>query len=282
MTRWFTERLGSAGAVTLLLALTGGAHAQDAADPVQGRALFEAKCTACHSSGSERIVGPGLEGVGERREHDWLIDFITQPDRMIASGDPIATELVAEYGMPMPNLGVTPTQAEAILEYLAEGAQAPAASAQADTSRGSSGPSARDSTIGRWLFVGRRGLANGGAPCISCHSVAGVGALGGGTLARDLTGAATRYGPGLPQVVQTPPFPLMQAVYGPRPLTAEETSHLVAFLQNIAQDEASAGSAKLPFPAAGLGGMVVLLVLAGVIWRGRLRGVRKPLIGERQ
>ena len=288
MTRSFERRrVLTVGAFALSLAIAGGVRAQDTANPAEGRALFEAKCAACHSTGTERIVGPGLAGVTDQREHDWLIDFITGPDRMIASGDPIAKALVAEYGMPMPNLGITPEQAEAILAYLAggeggtgvvaaegpSGAKPPAGDAEA---------SAGDPAVGRELFLGSRRLTNGGGACVSCHSVPNVGALGGGTLAPDLGAAATLYGPGLPQVLESPPFPLMQAVYGARPLTAEETAHLVAFLQNIAQDEASAGTSPLPFPAGGLGGMLVLLVLTGVIWRGRLRGVRKPLIGERR
>ncbi len=73
----------------------------------------------------------------------------------------------------------------------------------------------------------------------------------------------------------------MQAVYGERPLTSEEVAHLSAFLQTSAQAAGVARSRPLPFPAFGLGGVLILFGLAAAIWRGRLRGVREPLIGGR-
>src|SRR3989337_709452 len=46
---------------------------------------------------------------------------------------------------------------------------------------------------GRALFTGARRLENGGPACMSCHSVAGLGALGGGALGPDLTLAYNKY-----------------------------------------------------------------------------------------
>ena len=240
----------------------------------EGQTLFETQCRACHSLGADRVIGPGLEGISERRDRAWLVAFITVPDRMIADGDPIATGLLEEYQVPMPNLGLTETQAESILAFLA-GAEAAAPAASAPPTRLPDG----DAAIGRQLFTGERRLEEGGAACISCHNVAGLGPLGGGTLAKDLSGAAALYGVGLPAVLEMPPYPAMQAIYADRPIAPGEVANLSAFLAAAEQGDTPANS-RFPFPAAGFGGLVLLAASAGLLWRGRLRGVRKPLIGE--
>lgn len=240
----------------------------------EGQTLFETQCRACHSLGADRVIGPGLEGISERRDRAWLVAFITVPDRMIADGDPIATGLLEEYQVPMPNLGLTETQAESILAFLA-GAEAAAPAASAPPTRLPDG----DAAIGRQLFTGERRLEEGGAACISCHNVAGLGPLGGGTLAKDLSGAAALYGVGLPALLEMPPYPAMQAIYADRPIAPGEVANLSAFLAAAEQGDTPANS-RFPFPAAGFGGLVLLAASAGLLWRGRLRGVRKPLIGE--
>ena len=94
------------------------AAAPVSADVTAGETIFKQKCSSCHTIGGGRLVGPDLKGVTTQRPHDWLINFITAPDKVIASGDPTATQLVKEYGAPMPNLGVTTQQAEQILAYI--------------------------------------------------------------------------------------------------------------------------------------------------------------------
>jgi hypothetical protein len=68
-------------------------------------------------------------------------------------------------------------------------------------------------------------------------------------------------------------------VYANRPLSPEEVANLSAFLVEVEQSETLV-QFRFPFPAAGIGGTLVLIALAGTLWRRRLRGVRKPLIGE--
>jgi ubiquinol-cytochrome c reductase cytochrome c subunit len=247
---------------------------QQASD--DGRALFDAQCRACHNTGSERLIGPGLLGITERRDRSWLLAFITAPDRLIAEGDSIAAELLEEYQVPMPNLGLSEAQAAAILDYLA-GTEAPVTAPAAPPSAVSNG----DAAVGSALFTGERRLEGGGAACISCHDVVGLGSLGGGTMAKDVTASANLYGASLPALLEAPPFPAMQAVYASRPLTGDEIADLSAFLAEAERGEVAARP-RLPFAAAGLGGMVLLTALAGLLWRDRLRGVRKPLIGEQR
>ena len=89
-----------------------------------GQVIFEQRCVACHSTGSDRLVGPGLAGVLTRRDLDWVKRFITRPDQMLASGDSIAARLLEEYLVVMPNLGTTDAEADAILAYLDAGGSA--------------------------------------------------------------------------------------------------------------------------------------------------------------
>ncbi len=92
-----------------------------------GRLLFEQKCTACHTIGAGIRVGPDLSGVTERRSEDWLLRFVTAPDKLIAAKDPTATSLVKQFNpIVMPNLGVTDAEARALLAHL-RAASAPAA-----------------------------------------------------------------------------------------------------------------------------------------------------------
>ncbi len=84
------------------------------------KAIFEQKCAACHTIGSGDVVGPDLAGVTARRDRKWLVDWITGPDRMLSAGDPVATELLHRYSqVPMPNLEITPAQAESLIDYIA-------------------------------------------------------------------------------------------------------------------------------------------------------------------
>ena len=98
--------------------LYGLVSSQSALAAPDGQAIFKQKCQACHSIGGGRLVGPDLKGISSKRDKDWLIRFISIPDRLIAQGDPIARDIVKEFGMPMPNLGVTAEEAQAIMVYI--------------------------------------------------------------------------------------------------------------------------------------------------------------------
>jgi mono/diheme cytochrome c family protein len=44
-----------------------------------------------------------------------------------------------------------------------------------------------DPAIGKALFVGSTPFANGGAPCLGCHAIAGIGSAGAANFGPDLT-----------------------------------------------------------------------------------------------
>jgi protein SCO1 len=71
----------------------------------KGRYIFTTHCAACHTIGQGDKIGPDLLGVTSVRERTWLARFIATPNKLIADGDPIATELFKKYKqVNMPNL----------------------------------------------------------------------------------------------------------------------------------------------------------------------------------
>lgn len=85
-----------------------------------GKALFQSKgCTACHTIGGGKLVGPDLKGVTERREQDWLVKFIQSSQTMIKNGDEIAIKVFEENNkIPMPDNAVTDEEAGALIDYI--------------------------------------------------------------------------------------------------------------------------------------------------------------------
>lgn len=87
----------------------------DEAMAAEGKAVFVAKCSACHKI-SKRVVGPALAGITERRTPEWIMNMILNPEEMVAK-NPIAKALLAEYLAPMANQSLTEAEARLILEY---------------------------------------------------------------------------------------------------------------------------------------------------------------------
>ena len=83
----------------------------------QGEAKFQMICTACHMIG-QRMIGPDLTGVYERRSPEWVMNMMLNPDGMLKE-DPIAKALLKEYSnMMMTNQNLTEDEARALAEYL--------------------------------------------------------------------------------------------------------------------------------------------------------------------
>ncbi len=258
-------------ALLALVLLTARAVAA-APPPERGQAIFQERCVACHTVGQGDRVGPDLAGVAARREAAWLTRWISAPDRMLAERDPIATGLLQKYrNVPMPNQGLGPEEVAAVVAYL--GAPASASGATVALPAG-------DAAVGKDLFTGRRRLRNGGPPCMACHSIAGLGALGGGALGPDLTMAASKFGDsGLASVLATVPFPTMSPIFAPRPLTTDEQADLRAFIQQSPVAERGPGAMGW-LSAFALAGTALLFGLVHFTWRHRLGGVRAPMVAR--
>lgn len=94
-----------------------------------GGKLFKSYCAACHSTGTNALVGPGLAGIGDKYEREWLYNWIKDSQGLIASGDADAVAIFEEFNkIPMPAQPVNNEQIDAILDFIkASEAAAPAA-----------------------------------------------------------------------------------------------------------------------------------------------------------
>src|SRR6056297_114395 len=109
--------------VSLFLSLNAGVYAQDTipegeasaqeaeqatagadvagGDAAKGKEIFNTLCAACHKLDSKSI-GPALRGVTERRDKEWLHNWIHNSGELIASGDETAVALYEEFQVAMP------------------------------------------------------------------------------------------------------------------------------------------------------------------------------------
>jgi mono/diheme cytochrome c family protein len=115
-----TASSSPAGTATLPANLDQGPRAgeseSDEAKAKVGEGLFQSKgCSACHAFG-KRVTGPDLAGVSMRRTAAWMESQILHPDVMVKQ-DPISHGLFAQYALQMPNQGLTPEEARAVIEY---------------------------------------------------------------------------------------------------------------------------------------------------------------------
>ena len=103
-------------------------EAMDRDEVAEGKQRFEQVCASCHKA-NERYVGPALGGVVGRRTPQYVMNMILAPDTMVAR-HPEAKALFGTYMMQMPKLGLTPEQAQEVMEYLRTLPAPPATPAQ--------------------------------------------------------------------------------------------------------------------------------------------------------
>jgi mono/diheme cytochrome c family protein len=243
----------------------------------KGEGIYQQKCSPCHSLGEgDRSTGPDLAGVTQRRDRQWLVRMIQEPERLIAEKDPVVLELLARFNnLPMPALGLSDADVEAILVYL----EHPSEEAHHPPEPAAAVAPAGDPERGRALYAGTAPFAKGGAPCLACHGIAGagLGMAAGASFAPDLTSMYEDFGAeGVASILESLPFPSMEPIYASRPLSATEQADVTAFLAEVAgQPPFQAGRQVVGHVAAGVAIMAGLLGLFG--W-GRLKGVRQPLV----
>ncbi|HET8885698.1 MAG TPA: cytochrome c3 family protein [Salinimicrobium sp.] len=125
-------------------------------DADAGKTIFNSLCAACHKLDNNSI-GPALRGVTERRDVQWLHEWIKNSPGMIASGDETAVALFEEYnGTAMPAFPqLSDVDIDNILAYVSQPKAAPQAAAGdvAGQSTSGGGGVSTDIILGILVFV---------------------------------------------------------------------------------------------------------------------------------
>ncbi len=284
----FNRKLKSHGGLVtilfcLLVTITSGPVASGQDD---GRKVFETKCFSCHSIGGGDKQGPDLKGLSDRRSQEWIKSFTKSPATFSRS-DPAAAELLKRFSPEiMPDQTLSNEELDAIIDLI----QKLTASNEIFTPEGaklSREIRTGDIENGWRYFTGQKRFQNGGVSCNSCHSLRGLGALGGGTLGPDLTAVNIKYrDPELILILQNPNFPTMAEMFRDRNLTDEEIVQVFAYLQHSKTENphaqvvatTAAGTAEPGFLAIGF--VITILALVGLnfVWRKRHSGVREDIV----
>ena len=69
----------------------------EAAAIAAGDGLFKNNCAQCHAV-NDKVVGPALAGISKRRSIGWLIPWVKNSSKVIATGDEYAVKLFNDNG----------------------------------------------------------------------------------------------------------------------------------------------------------------------------------------
>ena len=269
------------GLLLWALLVPGAVQAQDAPSE-ETIAFYRQNCMSCHTIGGGRLTGPDLKGAAERADEAWLAEFILDPKGVIDSGDPYAAELLREArGVFMTKVpGIDRSRAEKLVKLIV--AESAKERSQFAGLQISDRPlTEADIQMGRELFMGAVRYENGAPACVSCHTLTGIGMLGGGRLGPDLTEAYDRLEgrKAISAWLGAPPSLVMQPVFKDHALESEEVVALVAYLKFVAeQEEGEAPASALQFVLLGFAGSAFLLLLFDFLWRKRYRATRRPML----
>ncbi len=141
-----------------------------------------------------------------------------------------------------------------------------------------------DAENGQALFMGKAHFEHEGPPCMGCHSVGENGILGGGAMGPNLTDITEKRSQteilGTLSNSGSVISPVMKPIYTDAPLTAQEQTDLLAFMEtSIGQPEADR---ELWVLGISLAGAVFGAGVLGFIYRNRLRSVRRSLVEKAQ
>ena len=109
---------GATAAATPATAAAPTASGGDAAAIAAGDALFKGNCTQCHAI-NEQIVGPALGGISKRRPISWILPWIKNSTKLVASGDDYAVALYNKFNkQQMPSFALSDKEIISIVAYI--------------------------------------------------------------------------------------------------------------------------------------------------------------------
>ena len=94
------------------------ASAAEASAIAAGDALFKSNCAQCHAV-NEKVVGPALAGITKRRPISWLVPWVQNSAKMVASGDAYAVKIFDDNGkQQMPSFALSKKEIEDIVAWI--------------------------------------------------------------------------------------------------------------------------------------------------------------------
>ncbi len=120
-----TEDAGAVSTSPSPVALAdSAASAQGITNPeiAAGDALFKSNCAQCHAA-DEVVVGPALAGISRRRPEKWVVAWVKNSSKLVASGDEYAVKIFNQYQkQQMPSFQLTDEEIRQILLYIDDNA----------------------------------------------------------------------------------------------------------------------------------------------------------------
>ena len=89
----------------------------DVAMATNGEKIYGVKCSSCHKTTDEKLVGPGWKGVTGRHTAEWIMNFATNTDEML-NKDPKAQAQLEICLVRMPNQNLADEDARALYEFM--------------------------------------------------------------------------------------------------------------------------------------------------------------------
>ncbi|WP_226163389.1 c-type cytochrome [Hymenobacter terricola] len=83
-----------------------------------GDALFKNNCAQCHAV-DEQVVGPALGGITRRRPIAWILPWVKNSSKVVASGDEYAANLFNKFNkQQMPSFALSDQEIASIVAYI--------------------------------------------------------------------------------------------------------------------------------------------------------------------
>jgi mono/diheme cytochrome c family protein len=85
---------------------------------VSGETLFKGNCAQCHAV-DDVVIGPALAGITERRPLSWIIPWVKNSSKVVASGDEYAMKIFTQYQkQQMPSFQLSDAEIKDIITYI--------------------------------------------------------------------------------------------------------------------------------------------------------------------
>ena len=134
----------------------------------QGEQLFSQKCSACHTVGRGKLIGPDLANVQDRRTEEWIMKFVQSSQSVIKSADSTAIAIFNQHNkVVMPDQDLTANQIKSIINYITTNSPDASNPNTKTPSQIFSAASVTSSDIerGKNLFQGTTKFSNGSPAC---------------------------------------------------------------------------------------------------------------------